>query len=362
MARSLVELDKNFKSEAVDIENIEFYNAKEKPFKIYGLYNSESRDDYVRIPDEISKNISEGVQYLSHNTSGGRLRFKTDSDVIAVSIECNEFCAMPHMTIIGSSCFDMYEKKDDKYYYLGSFRPDWGLEAIQTILDNHKFTSVVTLESKKMRDITINFPLYSSFEKLYIGVLKESQLLPGEEYRNELPIVYYGSSITQGGCASRPGNNYSNILSRWYDIDFYNFGFSGNAKGEKKIAKFLADYEMSAFVYAYDHNAPSVEHLKNTHEAMYKIIREKHSEVPIILITRPKTCYTDEEKQRRNVVLTTYDNAKARGENVYFIDGEKIGDILGGDSITVDGCHPNDLGFMCIAAAVDKILKSCYHK
>ena len=211
-----------------------------------------------------------------------------------------------------------------------------------------------------MKDVTVNLPLYNGVDELYVGIAPDAKLEAAAEYRPLPPTVYYGSSITQGGCASRPGNNYPAILSRRFGVDFLNLGFSGSARGEKAIADYIAGLPMSAFVYAYDHNAPSVEHLAATHEAMYLTIREAHPHIPVVMITRPKPYYNKEEIERRNVVLKTYENAKARGEWVYFVDGEHVSDVLGGDGITVDGCHPNDLGFACVAAALEPLFEEIY--
>jgi len=85
-----------------------------------------------------------------------------------------------------------------------------------------------------------------------------------------------------------------------------------------------------------------------------------HPEIPVIFITRPKPYYNEEEIARREVVWKTYENARARGEWVYFVDGERVSDVLGGDGITVDGCHPNDLGFACVAAALEPLFAEIY--
>ena len=171
-------------------------------------------------------------------------------------------------------------------------------------------------------------------------------------------VVYYGSSITQGGCASRPGNCYSHILSRRFDNDFYNMGFSGNAKGEDAIAKYISDMKMDVFVYDYDYNADNPKHLEITHEKMFKTIRKKHPDIPIIILSAPVACTNEEFKLRQDIIRTTYENALKNGDdNVYFIEGNKIFNILGNDSCTVDKRHPNDLGFMCMAHAVGKIME-----
>ena len=170
-------------------------------------------------------------------------------------------------------------------------------------------------------------------------------------------MVYYGSSITQGGCASRPGNIYQNILSRELNMDYFCMGFSGSAKVEKEIADYMAGLEMCAFVSDYDYNAPSVEHLERTHFALYEAIRNKNPELPYIMITLPSKGI-NEAVSRRKIIMESYIKALDRGDkNVYFIDG---GSLFAGDeydNCTVDGCHPNDLGFYRMARGIMPILK-----
>ena len=133
-----------------------------------------------------------------------------------------------------------------------------------------------------------------------------------------------------------------------------NLGFSGNARGEDAMYDYIASLSMSAFVYDYDYNAPSTEHLEKTHERGFLKIREKHPELPVIFVTAPN----DDMKniQRRNnraVIMKTYLNAVSRGdENVYFVDGKKYFSTFNADGCSVDGTHPNDLGFYRMAQAV----------
>ena len=266
------------------------------------------------------------------------------------------------MTLAGIAGMDVYIKTDEGYRYHATCMTEGGNDAAARVTENHGYVNSMLLPDGGMKDITINLPLYGGMEELYVGLAPGARLEPADGYREFLPTVYYGSSITQGGCASRPGNNYSGILSRKFDVDFVNLGFSGSARGETAIAEYVASLPMSAFVYAYDHNAPSVEHLAATHEAMYNTVRAAHPDVPIIFITRPKPRYNNDEIARRRVVLDTFEHAKARGERGYFVDGETIFDIFGGDGGSVDGCHPNDLGFACVAAALEPIFAEIYRR
>ena len=150
---------------------------------------------------------------------------------------------------------------------------------------------------------------------------------------------------------------YENIISRRLNADYINLGFSGNAKGEREIAEYVSELKMSCFVYDYDHNAPSVEHLKSTHERMFKIIREKNPELPIVMMSRPKFRLYGHEVERLNVIKETYNNALKSGDkNVYLIEGPELMELAGNDG-TVDGCHPNDLGFASMAKVLGDLLK-----
>ena len=115
-------------------------------------------------------------------------------------------------------------------------------------------------------------------------------------------LYSYGSLITQGGCASRHGMSYQSIVSRKFNCDYINLGFSGNAKAEDEITDYIKNLEMFVFVLDYDHNAPTVEYLKNTHEKMFKAVRDAHPDIPVIMMSRPKHFLTEEEKERRKVV------------------------------------------------------------
>jgi len=190
------------------------------------------------------------------------------------------------------------------------------------------------------------------------GLSGNAEILPPKPYRFDRPVAYYGHSITQGGCASRAGNSYPNIVGRRLNVDFINLGFSGNCKGEEEMAKYIAGLEMQALVMDYDHNAPNLEHLQATHELFFKIIRERNPDLPVIFMTSTAQArFFDDQEGRKEVIRTTYENALTAGDkNVYFIDGSKIYD--GCDAATVEGCHANDLGFWLQAGVVGKILEN----
>jgi len=170
-------------------------------------------------------------------------------------------------------------------------------------------------------------------------------------------VVAESSSITQGACASRPGNCYQNIITRRLDCDYINLGFSGSAKAEPEIAEYIAGLDMSLFVYDYDHNATKLEYLQDTHERMFKTIRERQPDLPIVMVSKPAPKPTEAVIKRRDVIMQTYLNARAAGdEKVWFVDGSTMLQLFGGDNGTVDGVHPNTLGMMCMAQTIGDVM------
>jgi len=342
-------IDKNFIIETkIKKGDIKFYSIDEAPFKVYGVYKDGGK--YRRMPEDVAKSVSEGVYKLHANTAGGRVRFVTDSPYIAIHTKLEHIGKMPHFPFSGSAGFDLYLDN----LYRGTYVPPLGVTDV--------YEGVIELAGTKEREITINFPLYSDVVELYVGLREDAYVKEASPYTDIKPIVYYGSSITQGGCASRPGMAYQAIISRRFNCDFVNLGFSGNAKAEDAIIEYIKTLDMSVFVYDYDHNAPSAEYLKNTHERMFKAIREAKPKLPIICMSRPRFVLRDEDDLRRAVVETTYKNALARGdENVYFLDGKALSELCGGDGM-VDATHPTDFGFASMAKAVGDILETIFEK
>ena len=174
--------------------------------------------------------------------------------------------------------------------------------------------------------------------------------------------MFYGSSITQGGCASRPGNCYESRVSRALQADFINLGFSGSCRGEEEMAHYIKTLEMSAFVFDYDHNSRTPKYLGETHQKFFNIIREANPNVPILILSRPEPVLTGNAQISRDVIEKTCLDSRANGdENVYFLDGPALMKIAGFDG-TVDGCHPNDLGFYSMAEAIVEALKPVFDK
>lgn len=337
-------------------ERVVFHDVREEPFSIHGLYQPKTEPFFHRLPKDIAEATSEGVCEMERVPAGGRIRFCTDSDVIAIRTTVPFTKLSTHITLVGGCGIDLYERRaDGKSIFVHSFKPACdrftGYEGVCTLL-NHG-----------MHELTLNLPYYNEMTSLEVGVLANSQLLPPRPYTIDKPIVFYGSSITQGACCSRPGLTYEGWISRRLDCDYKNYGFAGFCMGEKALVDYLASIPCSAFVCDYDHNAPEPAHLRKTHMPIYRAVRAAQPDVPIIFISRPNyKPWQETDHERRLIIMNTYQTAWNEGDrNVYFVDGSTL---FGGDDreeCTTDGCHPNDIGFYRMAERIGTTLKYALH-
>ena len=347
------EIDKNLKVEtSINKEDIIWLSPKEAPISIHGLCETEQDIPYHRLPQSVAKASNSGVEELMWHTAGGRIRFATDSPYIAIKAVMNERGIMPHITKAGQSGFDLYRYAGGKQLYVATFMPPSDL--------TKGYESCINVPPE-MTTYSINMPLYNGVKELYIGLAKDYEIKPAAAYAYKKPVLYYGSSITQGGCASRPGNAYQGFIERKFETDYINLGFSGSARAEEAMCEYLASLDVSVFVCDYDHNAPNPEHLQRTHFPLYKTYRSANPDTPIVFVSKPDFRGDNDSIARRAAIYETYRIAKENGDdNVYFIDGELLFAGEFRDSCTVDGCHPNDLGFfrmgMVIGEVVGKLL------
>ncbi|MCI8599997.1 MAG: hypothetical protein HFE45_00155 [Oscillospiraceae bacterium] len=346
----LTEIDQNFQLKtAITEPDIVWLDIKKTPFAISGIFYEEGRG-FLRMPQQTAEQVSEGVAGLNADTAGGRVRFRTDSPFIAIEAQMAVQDLMPHFTRLGQSGFDLYRKTEGQPCYLASFMPP-------TLMKEGYSASVAA--DGELAEYTVNFPLYDRVSELYIALKRDAVLEAPAPYRNEKPVVFYGSSITQGGCASRPGNSYPAILSRRLHMEYVNLGFSGSGKAEPAMRRYLAQLPMAAFVCDYDHNAPDADYLQKTHLPLYRAVREAQPLLPIIFMTSTDVLLRGGVwRERREIIRRTYETALAEGDqNVYFIDGEALFAGEGWDGCTVDGCHPNDLGFYRMAMGLEGTLE-----
>ncbi len=350
----LENIDKNLVLSKITEPNVCWTNALESPFSIHGVFFEDGA--FRRMPKPVAEKVSESVAYLSEFTAGGRVRFITNSPFIALKVVApKSFDIMLHMPISGEFGFSIYI--DGKYR---SFIAPDQFDIIDK--DPIYYDGIVHLDGKEHK-IEIYFPLYYTISDLLIGLKENSFVDKHPNYTHVAPIVFYGSSITQGGCASHAGNDYIGHLCRWLDSDIINLGFSGSAMGEQVMADYLASLNPSIFFLDYDHNSPTVESLTNTHYNLYSTIREKHPLTPIVFTSKPDFENDKNASVRRDLIKNNFLKAKNQGDNnIYFIDGETLFGSKDRDACTVDGCHPTDLGFYRMAETIYPTLKNILDK
>ena len=331
-------------------DSLVYWDVTEKPFEISGFPWMNEDGQYCRIRQTALNRLSKDLNSLAWCTSGGMVRFRTDSRRISIRAELSESINYSHMPASGTSGFDFYKGAGKDKSFVKNIRPEGG----DTIVAGE-----IGVPDGEPDEWTLYFPLYNGVKKLELGFEPGARLEKPVPFAIENPVVFYGSSITHGGCASRPGNPYTHIICRWLDAKLVNLGFSGSAKGEPEVAELIASLDMSVFVLDYDHNAPNLEHLKKTHEPFFKLIRAAKPDLPVIFVSRPDFDPNPEENRlRKDIIYATYRNAVASGDkNVIFVDGEKLFGVNDRDACTVDGCHPNDLGFLRMAEEIYPAVK-----
>ncbi len=304
-------------------------------------FNSSSKDSpYDRLSIESKNLVRKELWDLSKNSAGISIKFNTNSSSITVKwLLLNDF-TMQHMPNSGIKGVDLYYKSSKKWQYVGTGIPE-GKSNQKTIIKNL---------SEKKREFQLYLPLYDGVKKIEIGIQNHS-FIEKPPKPSKKPIVFYGTSITQGGCASRPGLAHTNIIARKTDIECINFGFSGNGRMEKTIASILA--EIDALFYVIDCLANMTKsQIKKNALPLVKIIRKKNPIAPIVFIENIifESAYFDKKVKKdleeKNIELKTQFDKMVNENinNVYYIS--QNGAIGKDHEGTVDGVHFNDLGFM----------------
>lgn len=342
-------------------ENLTIYNARNHPFRIYGLYSPEEPGLFRRMPPEVARNTSKRVNLLHTNTAGGRIRFATDSACIAVGAiyPPMEFpsARTAAFAAAGAFCFDLYVDGEYRRILWPEDLAQHGSVVRFDIADG-QYEAICDLGERKMRQITLNFPSFVNISDVYIGLQQGAALQGSMDYVNDLPVVFYGSSITQGACASHPGNIYQNVLSRKLNIDYCNLGFASGAKAEDAIIDYLCGLDMCMLVFDYDHNAKNLEFLEKTHLPALRKLRAAHPDIPFLVLSRPNRDPDEEQaKKRAELIAANCAVLAAEGRGpVHFINGQTIFHSHDSEMMTIDGTHPTDLGFFCIAQAIYKVM------
>lgn len=340
-------IDKNFIINRDTSSELKYYSLPNPLFDVYGVTYDYNQSVYTRMDLSVAKSVNPVLEYLSTYTAGGRIKFATDSKNLSITVTYTELAIMSQMAMVAQSGFTLLEETDEGEKYIGILPP--------RAKDENGFTASLKL-SGEMKNYVLYMPLYNQVKTMSIGVDASSTVKNGAPYKDVLPILYYGSSITQGGCATRSDNAYQSMICKWNKVDFINLGFAGNGKAEPMMCEYLSKINCSLFVCDYDHNAPDSKYLKQTHYPLYKTFRQSQPLTPIIFLSRPDYYGTKDEERCYRVIRSTYNKAKKEGDNnVYFIDGRKLFKGVFNCSMS-DRSHPNDLGFYLMAKAIYKTM------
>ena len=336
------------------------YNPAQDPAQVITgqAWPDEVADYYDRLPIRAEKFVRKPVWDLSKNSAGLQLQFISDASEIIVKYTVSGALNMPHMPSTGVSGVDLYAK-DAKGNWVWA-GPKFSFK--DTIV--YRYTNL----SPEKRTYTLYLPLYNSVKWMQISVPEESSFVPLPA-NTKKPVVIYGTSIAQGGCASRPGMAWTNILSRHIEHPVINLAFSGNGRMETELVDLLAEVDASLFVIDCLPNMTSgyipSRGLKNRIVNTFKILRSKRPFTPILFTEHDgysdgainpvrKKSYTDANKALDEII----DSLKKSGAvNLYLLRKEAIGQNI---ETMVDGSHPNDLGMVNYANAYQKKLKEIF--
>ena len=345
-------LDPNFaKKEAGD--DLLWYDIKELGVEGRGWTDVESF--YDRLPAKAKSLVREGVWQLSQHSAGMAVRFVSDSPRIAATWTLRGISplAMAHMPATGVSGLDLYTESKGAWRWVGGGQPQ--------VSPTNKLT--LANIPKATRQFILYLPLYNSVESVSIGIATDATIAKARPYPRAAakPIVFYGTSITQGGCASRPGLAYPAIIGRRLRRPIINLGFSGNGPMEAEIARLMT--EVAASVYVID-CLPNMtaEQVPERTEPLVKILRNARPKTPIVLVenpiwqnTLPETKAPDHIRKNQYLREAFARLKKAGVKGLHYVPGDKL---FGRDwEATVDGVHPNDIGFMRIADVLTPVIR-----
>lgn len=324
-------------------QNMVYTDASE--FPLYGQISDQVNSRYERLPSYLEGVSREAVWKRGRCSSGLYIRFRSDATAVSVKWTSTFDATQNHMTDTGTRGLDLYALVDGQWRSVAPARPTGkGLNE----------WAIIRNMSAEEREFMLYLSLYDGVQSLEIGV-NEGAFIGQPQVSSpsvEKPVVMYGTSILQGGCASRPGMAYTNILGRRLDRVVYNLGFSGNARLDMEIAELMASVKDPG-VFVIDCVPNSSDKLINEKgEEFFRVLRDAHPDVPVIFVEDPifpRAAFDeslDEEVVGRNIALTNLFRRlrKAGEKKIYYVSAK---DMLGDDGeATVDGSHFSDLGNM----------------
>ena len=342
----------------IDTNGVKWIDGRYLP--IEGRWNLDvTQNYYSRLPDTLTTNVNSGVRGMRQHTSGMQFRFRTDSRFLVIRMKSlNGWHAMPHMTEVGTSGWDVY-------------RFDAVAKAWRFVASNHGYRDVSDLSGWREKRIgwqpgdacIINLPLYNGVSGFELGIASDAKIeaLGPRASGIEKPVVFYGTSITHGGCSSRPGLGWVNIIGRDLDVPVFGLGFSGSGVMEYELSDVISRIDASCYVLdclwnmsLKDKDRPG-RSVEGNYEPFIRNLRAKRPGVPIVMAEHCNG-YGNKKDGKDLFIRGLYEKLIAEGwtDLVYLPNDEMYtGDFEG----TVDGCHPNDLGMMSMSKAFGKAVK-----
>jgi len=298
----------------------------------------QTKSTYDRLPASAQGKVTKAVWAMASHSAGLSLRFTTNAEEIQVRWTLiNPELAMPHMPATGVSGVDLYERDEDgAWRFVANGRPT-------------SLTNTVKFDVTPTAELRLYLPLYNGVSSVEIGIPPSKSLskvyLPKTRrgMPKAKPIVFYGTSITQGGCVSRPGLAVPAIIGRELHMPTINLGFSGSGKMETEMAELMSQLDPSIFVLDCLWNM-DVDMVAKRVKPFVRILRKHHPETPILLV-EDASFENISPTAKGRILREVYMELKQEGVRHLFFLSNK--DMLGSDyEGTVDGVHPNDLGMM----------------
>ncbi|MBQ3054442.1 MAG: hypothetical protein IJC89_06055 [Clostridia bacterium] len=329
------------------------YSYKDKPLKVYGVPMFEKDGSLCKMPGYLREKYKL-YKIIGGRCGGGRIRFKTNSKNLTVHIKLETLSVDIGLSIYTVQSADIFVGAPGQMKFLGLVYPN-GYE-------QKEFQQTFKL-SGEMQDVTIFIPRNEIVENVVVDIDDDAQVEEPTPYKYEKPVLFYGSSITEAGSACRVSNCFVSMLSEKLNMNFINFGLAGSARGQLDVAEYIASLDFSAFVMEYDHNANTAQLLKESHEPFFRVIRDAHPDIPMLLMSAVDYDYIDDADKREEVVYTTYKNSVDRGDkNIYFIPGRELFGETDRQLCTSDTIHPNDLGHYRMANKIEPVLRKMLEK
>ncbi len=335
----------------VDENGVKWIDGKNLPLE--GRVFDDVEHWFDRLPANVSTSVNAGVRGMKHHTAGMQFRFRTDSKTLRFKwTPWNASrLAMGHMPSTGVSGIDIYR------WDAGSGR--WPHEKCFRMPDEAKGEFAFDLPWSHGGPCLVYLPLYNGIRSFLLGIDAEATVepLPPRASGVEKPVVFYGTSITQGACASRPGMAFVNIVGRNLDVPVVNLGFAGCGRMEREMSEHLARIDASCYVLDCLWNMGSAEedggrpgrNVEENYEPFIRALRARRPGVPIVMAGQCNVRGGAPNAKER-FVKALHDRLVAEGwRGLVFLPGaEMFADDSEG---TVDGVHPNDHGMMSLAKA-----------